>query len=181
MPTVRCRLLSVTSALSLLLCIGSAVLWERSYEVYDSFATARGITAVSISSYKGSVRLQLTQTFDADPPGGWRAGAYSHRWTKDFPITYPAAEFLGFGAFAYVMGFGPYGSAWHQNIRELAIPDWFLVLALSVYPVVRRARRRRASLRCETPYCRACGYNLTGNTSGTCPECGRPALGRTGA
>ena len=25
------------------------------------------------------------------------------------------------------------------------------------------------------PTCRACGYNLTGNTSGTCPECGAPA------
>jgi hypothetical protein len=24
------------------------------------------------------------------------------------------------------------------------------------------------------PECRKCGYNLTGNTSGTCPECGTP-------
>ena len=23
-------------------------------------------------------------------------------------------------------------------------------------------------------YCSACGYNLLGNTSGTCPECGKP-------
>jgi rRNA maturation endonuclease Nob1 len=25
--------------------------------------------------------------------------------------------------------------------------------------------------------CRGCGYNLTGNISGICPECGRPAVG----
>lgn len=25
---------------------------------------------------------------------------------------------------------------------------------------------------CSVPTCRACGYNLTGNISGTCPECG---------
>lgn len=28
--------------------------------------------------------------------------------------------------------------------------------------------------------CLACGYNLTGNTSGTCPECGRNACRETG-
>lgn len=26
----------------------------------------------------------------------------------------------------------------------------------------------------ETPHCRQCGYNLTGNTSGICSECGTP-------
>lgn len=31
--------------------------------------------------------------------------------------------------------------------------------------------RRRTRAGC----CTACGYNLTGNTSGTCPECGSPA------
>lgn len=28
-----------------------------------------------------------------------------------------------------------------------------------------------------TPTCARCGYNLTGNVSGTCPECGRPLYG----
>ena len=32
-------------------------------------------------------------------------------------------------------------------------------------PLLRRIRRRRGR-------CVMCGYNLTGNTSGTCPECG---------
>jgi len=36
-----------------------------------------------------------------------------------------------------------------------------------------RLRRASAGL------CVACGYNLTGNTSGTCPECGKEIPDRT--
>ena len=31
----------------------------------------------------------------------------------------------------------------------------------------------RYNLRIPWVHCRTCGYDLTGNTSGTCPECGR--------
>jgi len=50
--------------------------------------------------------------------------------------------------------------------------------ALSAWGVVayRRRRRRRAA-----GHCRACGYDLTGNQSGACPECGTPAATREAA
>lgn len=41
------------------------------------------------------------------------------------------------------------------------------LLALVRGPVRRAVRRRRGA-------CLQCGYNLTGNTSGVCPECGEP-------
>jgi hypothetical protein len=54
-----------------------------------------------------------------------------------------------------------------------AAPSWLMVLVLAVYPFVtflfgplRRAFRRLQGR------CAVCGYNLTGNISGTCPECG---------
>ena len=56
------------------------------------------------------------------------------------------------------------------------IPLWEPILALSVYPTiafirgpVRRWRRRRKG------WCIPCGYDLTGNVSGVCPECGSKA------
>jgi hypothetical protein len=58
--------------------------------------------------------------------------------------------------------------------RGIGFPFWALALPLSVYPgvalvrgPVRRRRRRLRGL------CLTCGYDLTGNTSGVCPECGR--------
>jgi hypothetical protein len=55
----------------------------------------------------------------------------------------------------------------------VGIPFWPAVVVLAVYPTValyrgpvRRRRRRSANL------CTRCGYDLTGNVSGRCPECG---------
>jgi len=56
-------------------------------------------------------------------------------------------------------------------------PPWFIVGLLGGYPVfafarglIRRRRRRRERHR----LCLKCDYDLTGNVSGVCPECGTP-------
>ena len=56
---------------------------------------------------------------------------------------------------------------------ELIVPVWLLVALFGSYPMLafirgphRRYRRRKKGL------CLKCGYNLTGNVSGVCPECG---------
>ncbi len=60
----------------------------------------------------------------------------------------------------------------HLNLRYLDLPLWIpipLLLALGTGLWLRD--RRRARLGC----CPACAYDLVGNTSGVCPECGAPA------
>ena len=77
-----------------------------------------------------------------------------------------------------------YGSRWdgagsplHTKAMRRAVsfasPAWFLFILLASYPTIalirgplRRWRWRRKGL------CTKCNYNLTGNTSGVCPECG---------
>ena len=56
----------------------------------------------------------------------------------------------------------------------LLVPLWMLLVLLAAYPTIafirgpmRRMRRRRKGL------CVKCGYDLTGNVSGVCPECGQ--------
>ncbi|UCC31619.1 MAG: hypothetical protein JSU86_04940 [Phycisphaerales bacterium] len=60
------------------------------------------------------------------------------------------------------------------NVRGMCfrLPGWLLALLLAAYPAasaiptLRRRRRRRKGL------CVSCAYDLTGNVSGVCPECG---------
>jgi hypothetical protein len=58
---------------------------------------------------------------------------------------------------------------------EAAFYSALLWLVLCGPGVLRWWRRRRRGR------CVQCGYNLTGNISGRCPECGTPAAGRMGA
>ena len=67
------------------------------------------------------------------------------RWRSAYPIIW-----IGLGAGALVWGF-----------------DWYVVRHLT-----RRAIRTELNRR-SLPVCVHCGYDLTGNVSGVCPECGR--------
>lgn len=60
--------------------------------------------------------------------------------------------------------------------RHFILPFWSLLVLSIIYPaafILRRLRDRScpAFLRCSH-----CNYNLTGNTSGICPECGTPIV-----
>jgi predicted RNA-binding Zn-ribbon protein involved in translation (DUF1610 family) len=58
---------------------------------------------------------------------------------------------------------------------------WFVFwVIMSMVPDMGRAGRRRATKTPSDPppSCHVCGYNLTGNVSGRCPECGT-AVGQT--
>jgi hypothetical protein len=69
---------------------------------------------------------------------------------------------------------------WHRqlDVPVGSAPHWSVVAATALPPlawfgmVLRRARLRRRRQR--RGLCRRCGYDLTGNMSGQCSECGQP-------
>ena len=67
----------------------------------------------------------------------------------------------------------PWALGQSVRISYIRMPDWLLPGLLLLYPVyaVFRGpmlqRKRKKSRLCEN-----CGYDLTGNVSGVCPECG---------
>jgi len=63
------------------------------------------------------------------------------------------------------------GSSW--DYITLSFPAWMLASPLLAIPplfLTKRYLRRRKRKRCGL--CVRCTYDLTGNVSGTCPECG---------
>lgn len=73
--------------------------------------------------------------------------------------------FLGFG---YVGPTPPTPAGWRAII---CIPFWFVALSFAILPtiwVIKLCKRRKFGPNC----CAHCAYDLTGNTTGACPECG---------
>ena len=76
-------------------------------------------------------------------------------------------------------GFEYSREAWRNASDEfetLVVPFWAACALSGVVPALwlwryRRDRRVRSD---GMPHCAKCDYNLTGNVSGICPECGTP-------
>ena len=62
----------------------------------------------------------------------------------------------------------------------IVIPMWLPVIALLLLPVLSAAMFVRKRSRRSGSGCIRCHYNLTGNTSGVCPECGTPISKNSG-
>jgi len=62
----------------------------------------------------------------------------------------------------------------HGASYQLRAPLWFLAALAGAYPVIVAIRYVRSRRRRPPEACKRCGYNLTGNVSGICPECGTP-------
>jgi hypothetical protein len=88
------------------------------------------------------------------------------------PRGQPVTDYGPIGGFSFRNSLTSYGTE-IRKVFELTSPGWALILALLIYPLVvflrgpNRRRRRRRLGRCVP-----CGYNLTGNVTGRCPECG---------
>jgi len=77
----------------------------------------------------------------------------------------------------------PDGAQPSSTVEIFSFPEPMLIPILAVAPVTwavtrigHYTRRNRADGRCGM-----CRYDLTGNTSGVCPECGTPVRGKPGA
>lgn len=81
------------------------------------------------------------------------------------------------------VGQSPSPHVWFARYRKIVLPDgtlrilllplWTVLVALAFPTAILFYRDRRF----PPGHCQRCGYDLTGNVSGVCPECGRPTGG----
>ena len=186
MASVRRRIFSLASLLSLALFLATAVLWIRSYLVNDRYqhvvvpaAGQAGCPANYVAvTFKGEI---VGMTWVVDPPRpneppfmqddyeqvrrDFEKRGRNPTWTTSPPHKLDAD--LRWGGFGY-----SYSSVESNIGRSVFVPLWapmLLFLVLPMFWLIARGRAVRTRNRCT-----GCGYNLTGNISGVCPECGTP-------
>jgi hypothetical protein len=146
------RFRTILAASSLALAVTVAVFWHRSMrfgasQVGESLNFRRTDPRWWVVSYRGKLTLCRQEGKD---------------WGEEFPDV----QFLGvrFGGLR-----GPNGS-----LYNLAVPHWFVMLALLVAPGwvgMRELRLMKAARRAQRGLCSGCGYDLRASV-GRCPECG---------
>ena len=162
------RLRILISALSLLPSLAVVALWVRGYSYSDLVAWEPRRDVYTLFAERGEVCFrQVRDTFGTLDPWRHEAVPLGPGWRQYVP---PYSDEHRAGGFWWETGLAP-GRG--QRYVALVVPCWSLAAA-SLAPVawavrVHLRRRRRA----RSGQCRACGYNLTGNVSGVCPECGQ--------
>jgi hypothetical protein len=180
-PMAR-RLFTLLSALSLLLCAATALLWGRSYRRADFIGYWRPgleqgyeFTVYEGSSHKGRVGIARFQY-----PTGEVSGTFGLHVS-----TLPAEALSSPMNYPHVLGFAlerrevAWDAPEHQGVRwwRVSFPYWSLQLVSALPFLVwlwRRLRDRRQQMRLRNTLCTLCGYDLRA-TPGRCPECGTAA------
>jgi hypothetical protein len=95
---------------------------------------------------------------------------------------------FGFRQHHWLMGFSPASNGLPEErdeyrLWEFDFPLWVPTLVIIIYPliaiIVLPIQSYRSRCRRQVEHCVKCSYNLTGNESGVCPECGTPAKRHT--
>jgi len=62
------------------------------------------------------------------------------------------------------------------DTADIRVPIWFIAMCAAALPSVAIFKLTRMRRRSRGNICPCCGYDLTGNVSGVCAECGRALL-----
>lgn len=195
---MRRRLITILTGLSLMLCVATVALWIlsdvapfqwdwTSTKGREDPAWSRGQLCVGLGRVgyvawmpapKTGLRyLKARHRFQRKTPNEF---SYDHPsrfdpWTTGHlsePAPVDAKDFWWRGV--QYSRFTEYLT--HIAMRQLWLPFWLIAACLLMLPLLRMSlwfsKRARASHRMRTGRCSGCGYDLAGNTSCTCPECG---------
>jgi hypothetical protein len=184
---IRRRLFTSASAVSLLLCCGAVVLFMISFIkplgvskdwVYDfrngSSTYRNGLYWGASGQGERFILLSKGVIYDRSSEFGnpyvdrKMLVLHQHPWHANTSARLMETT-LGFSWSGGCIQLAGYSCDW-----QVSVPLLFVALMTGVFPAVYFLYPRRIPGCCSN-----CGYNLTANTSGVCPECGTPVLVHT--
>jgi len=200
---MRRHVLNLLTGLSLLLFIATAVMWVRSYRVWDGVGQwYRHTDATNYGGYRVETRLVITFRGVESVDGSLGFGAYRWDQTKHSPAIFavewepvPNVDRFGFdhiipaarparvafgSADTRVRGGLGFYSVTSPNwpvaggLRAVDIPYYLVALVAAAGPAGRFAHALQRRRRGRRGLCPRCGYDVRA-TPGRCPECGEPA------
>ena len=150
-------------AIFLLLSVATMALWAWSFRRDVRVPFAFHGKAFAIFIRRGAAG------FDNDPEIA--AQTEKEERARQAVAMIPGAGFLGLFPGGQKFSYPPsqVPPAWSRSSRVVLPAASGLLIVWPVVGVLRWRKRRR---RVAAGLCASCGYDLTGNTSGVCPECG---------
>jgi hypothetical protein len=164
---MRRRVFNFAAAVSLALCLATGVLGVRSYFRFDEFEYDTGRYHIGVRSGFAAGGLEvflLAFDFGSDSERGF------HSWHGPFDLVLSSPQPVNCIGRLGILSIK--GSGWRRV--DVYFPAWGGYALTSVLPALLLIRFIRG--RKPGDGCPQCGYNLTGNISGVCPECGTPIL-----
>jgi hypothetical protein len=186
MGQVRRRPFIFATALSVLLCVATLAVTAWSFRVAEVWETGQRISKVeshhrTVCLSSGLIIWEMSKfafaqySDDAESTLAFTADQVPHRIITPPPKFSPESGFAGFGRSHDKVGVSTPGiqGAIFSDDQVSSVPLWFVATLFAILPLiwVRRYVVYKKCLRC-LGRCKSCGYLLTGNTSGVCPECG---------
>ena len=142
------RLSRVAKWMGLGVCVVTLAVWALSTRFHLTYWQSD--LSFKVTAFHGRIEFTLSK--------------YSTSWAGSPGLSWGRVPFYG--------GFVPPGY-WDGGMRKwLKLPFWLLVIAALIPTCILWYRDRRP----RKGHCTNCGYNLTGNESGMCPECATPVV-----
>jgi hypothetical protein len=182
MTRLRLWLFSFAAVASLVLCVATVVMWERSYRLWEwgAYQTRSG-RLFTVASRLGALSF--------DTVDGWPAGQFKPFEMHSAPVLVaglpPPSEWhlCGFGVERHAQMIGVGNWEGPSSGTAIIVPYWFVALLSMISAVmsgISMGGKIRTARRVRTGHCLACGYDLRA-TPDRCPECGAIPVGVKGA
>lgn len=158
---MRRRIVPTISLLMLMACLA---LWVRSCTSFESILWGYPQGQRQLSSNSGT--LFYSDWENPDPSSTGLPVTYTCHPAYSAQLAYWSEQCVHFIGFTFT---------WRTPTNptfQIGVPYWLICLAISFPCLIRVTRYVKAKQRKAQGVCINCGYNLTGNVSGICPECG---------